>query len=135
MAPTPLSQAQINALIASAGGSDADVSREEAHSLALPSDGEVFDVSGAGDTVIAALGAIRTGANGRDVHAQCVQVFTARGYETKTTPKGSVGFFHGTGHGLGLAVHEPPRSTRLSSMRASMVKRMMQLGAAFVRPR
>ncbi len=58
---------------------------------------------------LAALGAIRTGANGRDVHAQCVQVFTARGYETKATPKGSVGFFHGTGHGLGLAVHEPPR--------------------------
>jgi len=58
---------------------------------------------------LAALAAIPTGANGRDVHAQCVQVFTARGYETKTTPKGSVGFFHGTGHGLGLAVHEPPR--------------------------
>ena len=58
---------------------------------------------------LAALKAVRAGANGRAVHGRCVEVFTARGYETKHTPQGSVGFFHGTGHGLGLAVHEPPR--------------------------
>lgn len=58
---------------------------------------------------LAALGAIRAGANGRDVHGKCVEVFAARGYETKHTARGSVGFFHGTGHGLGLAVHELPR--------------------------
>jgi len=58
---------------------------------------------------LAALKAIRAGANGRLVHGKCVEVFTARGFETKHTPDGSVGFFHGTGHGLGLAVHEPPR--------------------------
>jgi Xaa-Pro aminopeptidase len=58
---------------------------------------------------LAALGAIRAGANGRDVHGKCVGVFAARGYETKHTARGSVGFFHGTGHGLGLAVHELPR--------------------------
>ncbi len=57
---------------------------------------------------LAALGAIRAGVNGRDVHDQCLAVFAARGFETKHGPKGSVGFFHGTGHGLGLAVHEPP---------------------------
>ena len=58
---------------------------------------------------LAALKKIRSGANGRDVHAACVHVFDERGYETKRSPQGSVGFFHGTGHGLGLAVHEPPR--------------------------
>jgi len=58
---------------------------------------------------LAALKSIRAGVSGRDVHRKVVEVFAARGYETKTTPKGSVGFFHGTGHGLGLAVHEPPR--------------------------
>lgn len=58
---------------------------------------------------LAALAAIRHGVNGRAVHAKCVEVFAARGFETKHTAQGSVGFFHGTGHGLGLAVHEPPR--------------------------
>lgn len=57
----------------------------------------------------AALKSIRAGVNGRDVHAKCVEVFKQRGFETRHTPEGSVGFFHGTGHGLGLAVHEPPR--------------------------
>ncbi len=57
----------------------------------------------------AALKTIRAGVNGRAVHGKCVEVFTTRGFETKHTPKGSVGFFHGTGHGLGLEVHEPPR--------------------------
>ena len=58
---------------------------------------------------LAALKLVRAGANGRDVHGRCVAVFAERGYETKHSAKGSVGFFHGTGHGLGLAVHEPPR--------------------------
>lgn len=56
-----------------------------------------------------ALKAIRAGVNGRAVHQQVVEVFTRRGYETKHTEQGSVGFFHGTGHGLGLEIHEPPR--------------------------
>ncbi|MBI5381852.1 MAG: aminopeptidase P family protein [Opitutae bacterium] len=58
---------------------------------------------------LGALGAIHAGVNGRDVHRGVVAEFTRRGYETKHTPQGSVGFFHGTGHGLGLAVHELPR--------------------------
>lgn len=58
---------------------------------------------------LAALAKVRAGVKGRDVHAQCVEVFASRGFETKHTAKGSVGFFHGTGHGLGLAIHEPPR--------------------------
>ena len=60
---------------------------------------------------------IRAGVNGRKVHARCVEVFEQRGFETKTTDQGSAGFFHGTGHGLGLAVHEPPRMSRLVDYR------------------
>lgn len=56
-----------------------------------------------------ALPAIRAGAGGREVHNRVADHFKAQGYETRHTPRGSVGFFHGLGHGLGLAVHEPPR--------------------------
>jgi Xaa-Pro aminopeptidase len=58
---------------------------------------------------LAALDVIRTGVNGRHVHQQCLNTFERHGFETKRTPKGSVGFFHGTGHGLGLDIHESPR--------------------------
>jgi Xaa-Pro aminopeptidase len=65
---------------------------------------------------LAALKKIRAGVTGRAVHEAVVATFTTRGYETKHTSKGSSGFFHGTGHGLGLAVHEAPGlSTRFDS--------------------
>jgi Xaa-Pro aminopeptidase len=53
--------------------------------------------------------AIRAGVDGRAVHAACTDCFAAAGYETKRTKEGAVGFIHGTGHGLGLAVHDPGR--------------------------
>ena len=56
-----------------------------------------------------AMQSIRAGVNGRDIHRGVIAEFEQRGYATKHTAKGSVGFFHGTGHGLGLAVHEYPR--------------------------
>ena len=58
---------------------------------------------------LSALDAVRAGVNGCHVHQQCLNVFERHGFETKRTAKGSVGFFHGTGHGLGLEVHEAPR--------------------------
>ncbi len=57
----------------------------------------------------AAIKAVRTGVDGRDVHQQVLNVFAAAKYKTKHGKNGSEGFFHGTGHGLGLAVHEVPR--------------------------
>ncbi len=53
--------------------------------------------------------AIRAGVDGRRVHAACTDCFAEAGYETKRTKGGAVGFIHGTGHGLGLAVHDPGR--------------------------
>lgn len=58
---------------------------------------------------LAALKTIRAGANGQAVHGAVNTVFAARGYKTKRTARGATGFFHGTGHGLGLDVHEAPR--------------------------
>ena len=64
----------------------------------------------------AALTTIRAGVNGCLVHQQVVDTFSAAGFETRRTKTGSIGFFHGTGHGLGLAVHEMPRISGLVSM-------------------
>ncbi len=52
---------------------------------------------------------IRAEVDGRVVHATVNECFADAGYETKHGKNGSVGFFHGTGHGLGLAVHEAGR--------------------------
>lgn len=56
-----------------------------------------------------ALRSIRAGSNGRHIHEAIVRFFNAQGFKTERGPEGSVGFFHGTGHGLGLEIHEPPR--------------------------
>ncbi|MFA6929098.1 MAG: M24 family metallopeptidase [Lentisphaeria bacterium] len=56
-----------------------------------------------------ALTALRPGVSGKEIHQLVVNLFTERGFETITggaaTPRG---FFHSTGHGLGLEVHEAP---------------------------
>ena len=57
---------------------------------------------------LAALKKIHANVSGKLVHEAVVATFTGLGYETKSTPNGSIGFFHGTGHGLGLAIHEAP---------------------------
>jgi len=57
----------------------------------------------------AGIAAVREGVDGAQVHGEVLKTFAAAGYETKRGPRGSVGFFHGTGHGVGLAVHEAPR--------------------------
>jgi len=58
---------------------------------------------------LGARAAIHSGVNGREVHRGVVEYFEALHYPTRNTARGSTGFFHGTGHGLGLAVHELPR--------------------------
>lgn len=56
-----------------------------------------------------ALARVKAGVTGNAIHRTVVQVFQRAGYETKTTGGRPEGFFHGTGHGLGLEVHEAPR--------------------------
>jgi Xaa-Pro aminopeptidase len=49
------------------------------------------------------------GVNGKDVHRTIQRVLEYLGFKTERRNGTMVGFFHGTGHGLGLDVHEPPR--------------------------
>jgi Xaa-Pro aminopeptidase len=52
---------------------------------------------------------VAPGVNGRDVHQTIMKDMEGRGYKTERRNGTMVGFFHGTGHGLGLDVHEAPR--------------------------
>jgi len=52
---------------------------------------------------------IRNGANGKAIHQKILDLFARRGFPTGKIDGRMQGFFHGTGHGLGLDIHEPPR--------------------------
>jgi Xaa-Pro aminopeptidase len=56
-----------------------------------------------------ALGEIRDGVDGMKIHKAIQTLFKKRGYPTEVRNGKNVGFFHGTGHGLGLEIHEYPR--------------------------
>lgn len=56
-----------------------------------------------------ALKKMKPGVDGLKLHTEVKQLFTDRGYPTETRNGRQVGFFHGTGHGLGLEIHEFPR--------------------------
>lgn len=52
---------------------------------------------------------LRSGADGSKVHGRILEHFEAAGFPTGSNGRRMQGFFHGTGHGLGLEIHEPPR--------------------------
>src|SRR6266536_98012 len=56
-----------------------------------------------------ALKKIKAGVDGMTIHKAIQQFFTSRGFPTEVRNGRRVGFFHGTGHGLGLEIHEYPR--------------------------
>lgn len=57
----------------------------------------------------AAVDEVRDGVNGNDIHQRICARFEAAGYTTGPRDGRMQGFFHGTGHGVGLDIHEPPR--------------------------
>jgi Xaa-Pro aminopeptidase len=51
---------------------------------------------------------IRDNANAYDIHFEIVNYFNREGFPTGSVNGRMQGFFHGTGHGLGLDIHEAP---------------------------
>ncbi len=65
---------------------------------------------------------LREGVQGLDVHREIQELFERQGYETGVRNGRMQGFFHGTGHGVGLQIHEAPSlGKRPSVLRAGHV--------------
>jgi len=68
------------------------------------------------DAVLAAqlrgIGLIRHGASGPAIHAEVSRTMERLGFETGVADGRHQGFFHGTGHGVGLDIHELPRISK-----------------------
>ncbi|MEE9220392.1 MAG: M24 family metallopeptidase, partial [candidate division NC10 bacterium] len=56
-----------------------------------------------------AVALIRHEADGAAIHQEVTAVFERLGFHTAEADGRMQGFFHGTGHGLGLEIHEAPR--------------------------
>jgi Xaa-Pro aminopeptidase len=67
------------------------------------------------DAQALAISLIRDGAEGSEIHGKVHEHFRARGRETREAGGRMEGFVHGTGHGIGLDIHEGPRISRVAS--------------------
>lgn len=65
---------------------------------------------------------IKDGVDGSTVHKAIQDSFESLGFRTGEQDGRMQGFFHGTGHGVGLEIHEPPRiSVKPDLLRTGMV--------------
>jgi len=56
-----------------------------------------------------AITQVKAGMDGKKIHDGIMQNFEAQGFKTGKLKGRMQGFFHSTGHGIGLDIHEPPR--------------------------
>ena len=71
----------------------------------------------------AAFQLMRAGMQTSRIHQAVQKLFTSAGYKTGKVDGRMQGFFHGTGHGLGLEIHEAPRvgATSTGALKAGQV--------------
>jgi Xaa-Pro aminopeptidase len=68
-----------------------------------------------------ALRRIKDGSDGAAIHKAIQDLFAKRGFPTEMRKGRRVGFFHGTGHGLGLEIHEYPRLQKVTLKAGNVV--------------
>ena len=92
---------------ASQSGCYGDLTRTVVRGKASEAQARLWEICLLGQKL--ALGSLRAGADGGKIHREVTQFFTDNGYPTEIVKGRWTGFFHGTGHGLGLDLHESPR--------------------------
>jgi len=63
-----------------------------------------------------AITKVKDGADGKRIHQGILTRFEKAGYQTGLVNGRMQGYFHGTGHGVGLDIHEMPRISRTGSL-------------------
>ena len=99
---------------AAASGYYGDLTRTVVRGKATEAQRRLWEVCLLGQKL--ALGSLRPGADGGVIHREVTRFFSDNGYPTERVGDDESGrggrwsgFFHGTGHGLGLELHEEPR--------------------------
>ena len=85
----------------------ADLSRTVVRGKASPKLKKMYAAVREGQEI--AFRTIRHGADGNQIHQAIQKRFEELGFRTGEMGGRMQGFFHGTGHGVGLEIHEPPR--------------------------
>jgi len=89
-----------------------DMTRTVVRGQASEAQRKLWETVKAGQTL--ALKKIKAGVDGLSIHQAIQKLFADRGYPTEVRNGRRVGFFHGTGHGLGLEIHEYPRLQKVT---------------------
>jgi len=89
-----------------------DLTRTVVRGRASEAQRKLWDTVKAGQAL--ALRQIKAGADGAAIHKGIQDLFAKRGFPTEMRKGRRVGFFHGTGHGLGLEIHEYPRLQKVT---------------------
>jgi Xaa-Pro aminopeptidase len=89
-----------------------DITRTVVRGQAREAQRQLWETVKAGQAL--ALKRIKAGVDGLSIHKAIQDFFTKRGYRTEVRKGRQVGFFHGTGHGLGLEIHEYPRLQKVT---------------------
>src|SRR5947208_6990859 len=89
-----------------------DMTRSVLRGRASDAQRELWETVKAGQTL--ALKKIKAGGDGMAIQKAVQKLFAERGFPTEVRKGRRVGFFHGTGHGLGLEIHEHPRLQKVT---------------------